>query len=315
MTSPIDGPVLAEVPLPDPPRPGDRVALVSPAGPAPAARIDRAAALLASFGYEPVPAVHLTAAHPRASYLAGSDAQRAADLTDAWMDPSIAAIFCIRGGYGSMRLIDLLDFEALATAAPKLLVGSSDITALHQVWNSRLGVGTLFAPMVATGDLLDGTVARRHLQEALAGAPGPRRIGTPHTEVMVPGEATGVLVGGNLAVLASAIGSGDLRRPAGAIGLLEDVTEDVYRLDRLMLQLRRSGWLGELSGLALGSWEQCGDPDEVKALMSEYVDPLGIPTLWNVGFGHCRDALSVPLGVRGRLLADPAAAPALMAGV
>jgi len=287
-------------------RRGDRVALVSPAGRPPEEQLARGVALLESWGLVPVAASNLAGAHHRADYLAGSDADRAADLTAAWLDPEVAAVFCVRGGYGSMRILDLLDFGLLRTALPKLLLGSSDVTALHQAWHHELAVATLFSPMIATGDLLDDPVATARLHDALFGEPGVRALSTPATEVLSPGTVEGTLVGGNLSLLAASVGAPEFRPPVGAIGLLEDVTEEPYRLDNLLLQLRRAGWFEGLVGLALGSWVECGDPTEVTALLQEYADPLGVPVLSEVGFGHCAAAWSVPLGVRGRLVADPA---------
>lgn len=120
-------------------RHGDRVALISPAGPSPARYIERACDLLTTWGLDPVPGKHVRDVDARASYLAGSDVDRAADFRDAWLDDSVAGIMCLRGGYGSMRILDHLDFGELATAPPKLFAGSSDITAMHQAILARLG--------------------------------------------------------------------------------------------------------------------------------------------------------------------------------
>ncbi len=292
--------------LPWPPRlsPGDRVALVSPAGTPTDRNIARAVALLESWGFVPVLGEHAASRDARAGYLAGSDAERAADLRAAWLDPSIAAVFCLRGGYGSMRLIDLLDFDELGAAPGKLLIGSSDITALHQAWNARLDIGTLFSPMIGTADLLDDEITTENVRSALVDPGGSLLFGGPDSECMVPGEAVGTLVGGNLSLIAASIGAPEFRLPIGGIGLLEEVHEEPYRLDLLLLELKRCGWLDSLSAIALGSWEDCGDPDEVRALLAEYVAPLGIPAVWQLGFGHCAAAIVLPLGVEARLVSN-----------
>src|SRR5690606_3631681 len=131
-------------------RPGDRVALVAPAGPVDPVRLARGRRLLTELGLEVVTGAHVL---DREGFLAGSDAGRAADLQEAWCDPDIAAVICARGGYGTTRLLGLLDWDAMAAAEPKILLGSSDITALHRAFACRLGVATLFGPMPATGVL------------------------------------------------------------------------------------------------------------------------------------------------------------------
>jgi muramoyltetrapeptide carboxypeptidase len=282
----------------------DRIALVSPAGPPTSENLTRAVTLIESWGFVPVVAEHAGAVDRRAGYLAGSDAQRAADLRSAWLDPSIAAVFCLRGGYGSMRLLDLLDFDELRAAPTKLLIGSSDITALHQAWNSRVDVATLFSPMIGTRDLLDDPVTTENVRMALQHPESLSVLRGSEARSLVSGEATGVLVGGNLSLISASIGAPEFRLPIGGIGLLEEVHEEPYRLDLLLLQLRRSGWLDSLAAVALGSWEDCGDPDEVEALLAEYLTPLGIPVIWQLGFGHCASALVVPLGIQGRLVSD-----------
>lgn len=283
---------------------GDRVALIGPAGPSPAAYIEKACDLLSSWGLDPVLGAHVRDVHARASYLAGADADRAADFRAAWLDDEIAGIICLRGGYGSMRILDHLDFSELAKARPKLFAGSSDITALHQAILARLGVATLFAPMPATDYVLEDALAQAQLRRSLFSFGQPMSITGPAAEAVTGGTAEGVLAGGNLSLVAAHIGSREYEQPVGAIGLLEEIHEEPYRLDLLLLELKRAGWFDTLSAIAFGSWEDCGDPGEVKALLLEYAEPLGIPTIWQLGFGHCAGASSVPLGLTARLIAD-----------
>ncbi|WP_159615401.1 S66 peptidase family protein [Arthrobacter zhaoguopingii] len=302
------GPAAPQGPRPElrPLQAGDRVGLVSPSGPADAGKIDRAIRLLEEWGLEPVLGRHARDVHPRAPYLAGSDADRAADLQDLVCDDSIAAVVCLRGGYGAVRLLDLLDAGKLRSARPKPLIGSSDITALHEYWTDHLGLATWFTPMPATDALLEDPAARDGMREALF-TPYPGRTMTgsaAHT--LVPGTATGTLTGGNLSLLAMTLGTRGRSAPSneGRIGLLEDVSEDIYKLDGLLTSLLRAGWFDGLAGLALGSWSQCGEPHEVRALVEELLVPLGIPLVEELGFGHGPAALSVPLGVPATLTAD-----------
>ena len=290
----------------DPLMPGARVALVATSGQPLELLVDRSVALLRDWGLEPVVFPSVSARHPRASYLAGSDAGRAADLQAAWCDPAIDAVFCLRGGYGAVRLLDLLDAEALATARPKPLFGSSDVTAVHEYWLESLGVPTWFSPMLATPALLDDAVALACLRRAVFEPAEGREFSSASAETITAGSATGVLVGGTLSLLAMAVGARG--RPAasnaGRIGLLEDVTEEPYRLDGLFTKLLRSGWFEGMVGVALGSWEGCGDLAEVRLLAQELLTPLGVPLVWELGFGHGAGAHSIPLGVTATLFAD-----------
>lgn len=297
-------------------RPGDRVAVVAPSGPAPAGQLDRATALLRSWQLAPVvfPSAAVIApgsgvdgrSRPLGHYLAGPDARRAEDLQTAWCDPGIAGIFCLRGGYGSIRVLDLLDREAFAAAAPKPLYGSSDITGIHEWLHDHLGVASWFTPMVGTASLLDDEVAARQLRDAVL-TPYRGRVWRSDAAVtLVPGRATGTLIGGNLSLLAMTVGA--RRRPpvdhTGAVVLLEDVNEDTYRVDGYLHALLRSGWFDGIAAVVLGSWHRCGPVAEIHDLVVELLGPLGVPIVGELGFGHGPGAASLPLGVSANVLAD-----------
>ncbi|MGH1565566.1 S66 peptidase family protein [Mumia sp. DW29H23] len=277
---------------------GAHVRLVAPAGPVVPELVDRAVALLRSWGLDPVEGKHLRDAHPRASYLAGDDVDRAADLADAWCDPAVDAVFCVRGGYGSVRLLDHLDAEALRSARPKPLYGSSDVTAIHEYWHEVVGVPTWFTPMIGTLALLDDAQATESLRQAVREPWQGRTYTRAGAQTIVAGTASGTLVGGNLAVLAMTVGarSRPLRRPGPYVALLEDVNEEPYRIDGFLTSLLRSGWFDGVTGVVLGSWLDCGDPDEVRAVCTELLAPLGVPVAWELGFGHGPGAPSIPLG-------------------
>lgn len=282
---------------------GDKVGLVATSGPPVPDYLARAITVLKGWGLVPVPGKHLRDKHPSAGYLAGTDANRAADLQDAWCDDSLAAVFVVRGGYGAVRLLDLLDLPALVAARPKPLIGSSDVTALHEYWADNLGLATWFTPMVATEDFLDDEAACTGVREALFTPLSGRSFGSDAAQTLVPGTARGRLTGGNLSLLAMTMGAHGKPKTsnAGRIGLLEDVTESVYKLDGYLHTLLRSGWFDGLAGLAMGSWKDCGEPAEVKALCEELLVPLGIPLVWELGFGHDTAAQSIPLGVDATL--------------
>lgn len=295
-------------------RPGDRVALVAPAGPAPAEHLALAVDMVESWGLRPVTYPSATAVHTRAAYLSGDDRVRADDVQQAWCDPEVAGVFCIRGGYGAVRILDLLDRDAMAAAEPKPLFGSSDITALHEWMREQLGVPTWFTPMLSIPDLTEDHVSRDALRTAVLDPGAVREWTSPRAVSLVEGRAEGTLIGGNLSLLSMTTGARS-RPPLdnrGCIALLEDFTESTYRIDGYLHALLRSGWFDGVTGIALGSWARCSPVEEIHALCLELLGPLGVPIVGEIGFGHGPGAHSIPLGVPGVLRAD--ATPALQLG-
>jgi len=276
--------------------PGDRVAVVAPSGPVPAEGLDAGLAVLASWGLDARLGDHVRGRHERLGYLAAEDADRAGDLVRAWCDPRVTAVFCARGGYGAQRMVDLLDWAALAAAGPKVLVGFSDVTGLHQAFAARLGLSTLHGPVLtslASGD----DESRAHLRSMLfEPAAGTTLTPTP-ARTLVPGRAEGVLVGGNLALLAAGTGGPTVWPAAGSIAVLEDVSEAVYRLDRQLTQLLRSGWFDGVRGVVLGQLTERVTPEEVADLVGDRLGPLGVPVLMDAPVGHTQRNLAFPLGV------------------
>ncbi|WP_037312372.1 S66 peptidase family protein [Amycolatopsis orientalis] len=281
-------------------RPGDTIALVAPAGPVPADLVEKALPVLRGWGVEVGVGECVRAALD--GYLSAPDEARAAEFTRAWLDPRVTCVLAARGGYGSQRMLDLVDWAALRTAGPKMFAGSSDVTALHRAVNVHLGLETLFSPMPAT-TLFDAAAAE-HLRLSLFEPDGVRTIASPTASPLVPGTATGTLVGGNLALLASGLGTPEAGSAHDAIVLLEDVTEYPYRIDRMLTQLLRSGWFDGVRGIVLGSWEGCGAPGPIRHLMLDRLGPLGVPTVWDFGFGHVPASPTIPLGARATLDAD-----------
>ncbi|MEV5574285.1 LD-carboxypeptidase [Spirillospora sp. NPDC052269] len=294
-------------------RPGDRVAVIAPSGRLDPDRLAAGCEVLRGLDLDVMVGKHtLDAANLSEAgavrddwyRLAGTDAARAADLADAWCDPSVRAVLCARGGYGATRLLDHLDWAALASAAtgpePKILHGSSDITALHSAFGARLGVTTSFGPMAASqiiagpGPDEDGEGAVAGLRAALFGSGTIEAAGT---SVIRDGRAEGPLTGGTLSLLTALLGTPDAPPPAaGGIVFLEDVSEEPYRLDRMLTQLIQSGWLDGVAGIALGSFHDCGDPAEAEAVLAARLAPLGVPVLAGLPAGHGPRQLTLELG-------------------
>jgi muramoyltetrapeptide carboxypeptidase len=284
--------------------PGARVAVVAPSGPVPEERLLAGLDVLRGWDLDPVVAPHVLDRHGEFTYLAGTDADRAADLQNAWCDPSVDAVLCARGGYGVMRMVDLLDWNALRAAGPKVLVGFSDVTALHEAFAARLGLVTLYGPMAAGIDFIKNARAQEHLKSTLFAPETVRTIASGGT-ALVPGRARGVTLGGCLCLLASELGSAHARAGArGGLLCLEDAGEETYRLDRYLTQLLRADRLDGVRGVLLGSWERCDPYERVRALLLDRLGGLGVPVVEEFGFGHCEGALTIPFGVSAELDAD-----------
>lgn len=286
---------------PRPLEPGARVGLVAPAGPLrETTDLERAIGNARSFGWQPVVGEH---ALDRRTYLAGRDEDRLADLDRFARDDAIDGIWCIRGGYGAMRLLDALDYDAWRRH-PKALIGYSDITALHAAIGCRAGLVTYHGPTARavltpfSRDALMGAVTNSH---ACGTAPG--------ATILRQGHARGRLVGGNLALVAALAGTPFALPLDGAILVLEDVNESVYRLDRMFMQLRLSGALRRVAGLAFGAFTDIPDNDVSEArplseLLEEVADWCDVPCLANIPMGHIDDQWTIPLGATAVLDAD-----------
>lgn len=288
--------------LPPPLSAGARVALVAPAGPLRGEpELQASIAHATSLGWEPVVAPH---ALSRRGYLAGSDEARAYDFNTALLDDSVDGIWCLRGGYGAMRILDALDYDAMRRN-PRPLLGYSDITALHCAVSARCGVISYHGP-TARGELTE--FSRDSLVRAIVEQVDP--CGTaPDARTLRGGRAAGRLVGGNLALLAALAGTPFAPDYAGAILVLEDVGEATYRIDRMLQQLRLAGALGNLAGIAFGQFTESTDPIDAELcplddILREVADAAAVPTVAGIPLGHVGDQWTIPLGARAELDAD-----------
>lgn len=276
-------------------REGARVALVAPAGILPdPAQIQRAEDNVTSLGWTPVLGQNVASLN---GYLAGTDKQRVADLNLALNDDSIDAIWCVRGGYGSMRLLGDIDYDALRRN-PRPLIGFSDITALHAAIYRECGIVSFHGP-TARGEMSE--FSRNSLVRALADQTDPCGV-APGGRVLRPGSARGRLAGGNLALVTSLIGTPWSVDFDGAILILEDIEEPVYRVDRMMRQLLLSGALEQCVAIVAGDFrlpqgENAKQRPSIDEVIAEAADLAGIPCFSGAPFGHIAEMWTIPLGV------------------
>lgn len=212
-------------------------------------------------------------------YLAGDDATRAADLTTALTDPRYRAVFMARGGYGAQRTLVGVDFASMGTPTPRVLVGYSDVTALIEAVSVHLGWVSLFGPMPVSDDFTPGSYAFDSLARTLFTPAETTLLTFPAARTLVGGTAEGVTLGGTASLLCSSLATPTSRPARGGILFLEDVDEEPYRLDRILTQLRRSGYLDGVAGILCGTFTGCGDPAEIDALLIDRLGDLGAPVL------------------------------------
>jgi muramoyltetrapeptide carboxypeptidase len=277
------------------------VALVAPAGPLDETQLQHAIANVRAFEWEPVVGTYVL---ERNAYLAGTDDQRAEDLNRFAADDSVDAIWCIRGGYGAMRLLRRLDYDAWRRR-PKALIGYSDITALHAAIGARADLVTFHGPTARTTST---PFSRDSLRAAVIDGRNPCGA-APSAATLLAGRARGRLAGGNLALVSALTGTPFAPSLDGAVLVLEDVSEPVYRIDRMLTQLRLSGALDHLAGIAFGHFTEIPDDPAAESrplldLLEEVAATCGVPCLAGIPIGHIPDQWTIPLGAMAELDAD-----------
>ena len=297
--------------------PGQTIGLVAPASaPAEPDVVRFAADVIRSFGMHVRIGAHV---FNRSGYLAGTDADRAADLNAMFADGSVDAVFCLRGGYGASRLLPMLDFDVVR-ANPKPLIGYSDITALHMAIHARTGLVTFHGPIAAQ---LFTPYTLAEFKRVLFGAEWPAIIGAPppievregqvekanRLVTLAPGSARGRLLGGNLTLLAHLCGTPYLPDFTDALLFLEDVGEARYAVDRYLTQLWLSGVLSKVRGVVFGKFTEPAAASwlhdrSLEDVLAERVRALGIPAYMGAMIGHVDDQTTVPIGCMAELDAD-----------
>ena len=272
---------------------GDTISIIAPAGPVTHDEIQPALEILQKKGFRIQEGRHL---YDRQEYLAGNDHDRLDDLHRAFEDRSIKAIICARGGYGTARLLDKIDFDIIRKT-PKLLIGFSDITALLLAVNHKTGMPVWHGPMLRSPDGRENNID--NLINLLSSG-GEIKLNLEEKKVLKKGKVKGKLLGGNLTLLTSLIGTPFLPDFKDSILFIEDIAEFTYRIDRTLTQLRLAGILKGVRGIIAGNFNDCGDSNTINRLLLENLEgdyPLysGFPA------GHCTKNYPLPLGVEAEL--------------
>lgn len=281
---------------------GAVVAVVAPCGPVRAERLEQGTEVLRSLGLVIKAGPNTATVHDRLGYLSAGDRERADELTAAWTDPEVDAVWAARGGYGAQRMVDLVDFPALRAAGPKHFLGFSDVTALHARIGRELDQITIHAPAAATVAQLSDQPTVERVRRLLF-EPAQPGAEVCSGESVVPGTGRGMLIGGNLALIASSVGV-DPAPDRPSILFIEDVGEECYRVDRMITQLLRSGWLSKITGVVLGHFTETDDEDLLGRVFADRLGGLGIPVISGIPTGHAKRNLALPLGAEMELSAD-----------
>ena len=288
--------------IPPPVARGATLGVVAPAGPVMPDALERGIALLRTWGFEVRLGEHVLA---RRRYCAGTPEDRARDLETMMRAPDVAAVICARGGYGTARVLPLLEPE-LFRDHPKLVCGYSDVSPLLGYVVARCGVVALHGPMVAS-DLAKGVTDRTAARLcALLAAPASR-WSEPVSEALTRGVATAPLVGGCLSSLVALLGTPYAIATAGAVLFLEDIAERPYRLDRMLTQLRLAGKLEHVAGVILGSFAHCDGTEEgdiAAEVFREFFAGAPYPVVTGFPAGHLSENLPLTLGLPVRVDAD-----------
>ncbi|MBW2709541.1 MAG: LD-carboxypeptidase [Deltaproteobacteria bacterium] len=279
-------------------KPGDVVGVVSPAGPVNRNELDAGLHFLKTKGYTVHVAPHV---YDRQEYLAGNDEDRLSDLHDMFRNTEVKAIFCSRGGYGSLRLLDRIDYD-LIRKNPKIIVGYSDMTALLAAIFKKTGLITFHGPMVKGLPSLPETAWQTLVQMISSEQPASFRsmAGYP----LQGGKATGPIMGGNLSLICRLPGTPFMPSLAGCILFIEDRGEALYRLDRMLTHLTLAGSLEGIKGLIAGQFIDCGEPTAIDRLIKERFSPMNIPIAAGFPLGHGPENTTLPLGVLAELDTD-----------
>lgn len=289
---------------------GDTIGVVAPASPTTIDRVEKAYEKLIEMGFKVIMG---ESCYSNYGYLAGTDDVRAEDLNKMFKNQEIDGIICLRGGYGTPRILDLLDYDLIKNN-PKVFIGYSDITALHIAFNKLSTLVTFHGPMVSS-DLIGefSEFSKKSLYNSILEGKFQPVIKDPLDEITIinGGKAEGAIIGGNLSLITSTIGTPYEIDSKGKILFIEEIGEEPYRIDRMLTQLRLSKKLEEAEGIILGDFNNCvaesseyDDSLTLEEVIDQIIKPLGKATIFNFKAGHCEPTVTIPFGVKAKLDAD-----------
>jgi muramoyltetrapeptide carboxypeptidase len=287
---------------------GDVIGIISPSSPvSDKIKLDEGAAYIEKMGYRVKVGKNVMRER---GYLAGTDKERVEDIHNLFLDNDVKLIICLRGGYGASRLLDKIDYSIIKNH-PKIFCGYSDITVLQNAFFYKTGLATFAGPMAGVDfckDISEYTAA--NFWNTVT-SNEPVKINYPYGEGLKSfrsGIADGRLIGGNLSLFTSLIGTEYLPEPENKILLLEEVGEAPYRIDRMLNQLRLSGYLEKINGVILASFTDCieTDPEKksltLKEVMEDYfINEFNVPVVYNLNHGHINNNLTIPIGIKVRI--------------
>jgi muramoyltetrapeptide carboxypeptidase len=279
-------------------QPGDTIGIVAPAGPFDTKQFEQGIAILKSMGYEVKIPEQLQQAD---GFLAGSDAHRASLINDFFADSGVKGIICARGGYGSMRVLDLVDYEMIRNH-PKVFIGFSDITALLLSLYNRGNLIPFHGPVVISLGRADLETVQS-LSNAIA-SDVPVEISAKDAVIVRPGRVSGMVCGGNLTTLCHLIGTPFAPDFRGSILVLEEINEAPYRIDRMLFQMRAAGCFKGVEAIALGAFDHCGDEKEIIRVVDGIFQGADFPILAGFKFGHGQTNMTIPIGIQATLDTD-----------
>ncbi|MFZ2325168.1 MAG: LD-carboxypeptidase [Ignavibacteriaceae bacterium] len=283
----------------------DIIGIISPASsPDEFSRVEKGVKYLESLGYRVKVGSNVGKNH---GYLAGSDEDRVKDIHAMFKDKGVKAIFTVRGGYGASRLLDKIDYRLIRNN-PKIFVGYSEITALQMAFFEKAGLITFAGPMVAV-DFYDeiSSFTNEHFWATITSNKKPGKLKYPEEQTLPflqKGTASGRVVGGNLAVFAGLLGTQYFPNLTGKILMVEDIGELPYRVDRMLNQLRLAGVFKKVKGIVLGQFVDCNEHNlEKKTLtlgevVQHYIGSVNVPSIYTFPYGHIKDFITIPFGIK-----------------
>ncbi len=271
--------------------PGDTLGIIAPSSPFDKQKFANGLSVLQEIGFRVFFPENI---FEQKGYLAGSDAHRADILNSMFTDPGVKGIICARGGYGALRILPLIDFAAIALN-PKVFIGCSDVTVLLNAFYSKCGLVSLHGPMVeslaSAFDQTKQSLRRILLRDEYLTVSCEDRV------VIHPGQASGIMAGGNLTTLCHLVGTPFAPDFSGRILLLEDIGESPYRIDRMLMHMKMAGCFEHIKGIVLGSFKGCGEPDLVYQIVDDIFSNDQIPVLAGFDIGHDEPNLTIPFGI------------------